>query len=54
MLKKKACTQAEICNELGRDISTISRHLKQLETTNMVQKMPDGKYIAKIYEMEND
>lgn len=54
ILKKKACTQAEICNELGRDISTISRHLKQLETTNMVQKMPDGKYIAKIYEMEND
>lgn len=54
MLRKKACTQSEICNELGRDISTISRHLKQLETTNMVQKLPDGKYVAKLYEMESE
>ena len=53
MLRQRAATQGEICLELGKDISTVSRHLKQLELTNLVQKLPDGKYISKTIELEN-
>lgn len=53
MLKHRAATQGEICMELGKDISTVSRHLKQLELTHLVEKLPDGKYISKMIELED-
>lgn len=40
-------TVSELAERTGKHKSTISRQLKQLETSNMVQRMPDGKFRVK-------
>lgn len=40
-------TQAEICNQLGKSRSTVSRQIHQLEAVGLVEKMSDGKWHAK-------
>ena len=37
-------SQGDICSRTGKSRSTISRQIKQLEATGMVEKMPDGRY----------
>ena len=38
----------ELSGKLDKSKSTLSRQLKQLETQNMIQKMPDGRYKANV------
>jgi predicted transcriptional regulator len=40
-------TQAEICNQLSKSRSTVSRQIHQLEAAGLVERMPDGKWHAK-------
>jgi DNA-binding transcriptional ArsR family regulator len=37
-------TQADIVNRTGKNRSTISRQIRQLEAAGMVERMPDGKF----------
>lgn len=43
----------DVAKNQGKQVSTISRHMKQLETANLVEKMPDGRWKTKsLAEME--
>lgn len=44
MLSEENLTQKDITDRTGKNRSTISRQMKQLELAGMVEKMPDGKY----------
>lgn len=37
-------SQSDLCNKTGKNRSTISRQIRQLEAAGLVEKMPDGKY----------
>ena len=39
--------KAELCQRTGKNRSTISRQIRQLEAAGLVEKMPDGKWHAK-------
>ena len=40
-------TQGDLCTQTGKGRSTISRQIRQLEASGLVEKMPDGKWHAK-------
>ena len=37
-------TQADMVSHTGKNRSTISRQIRQLEAAGMVERMPDGKF----------
>jgi hypothetical protein len=47
LIQSGALTQGEICEKTGKNRSTISRQMKQLEAAGLVEKMPDGRYKRK-------
>ena len=40
-------TQADLCGRTGKNRSTISRQIRQLEAAGLVERMPDGRWHAK-------
>lgn len=40
-------SQTDLCHATGKNRSTISRQIRQLEAAGLVEKMPDGKWHAK-------
>ena len=40
-------SQGDICEKTGKSRSTVSRQIRQLEATGMVEKMPDGRFKIK-------
>lgn len=46
LIMGEAMTASEVAGKTGKHKSTVSRQLKQLETANMIKKMPNGKYIV--------
>lgn len=44
LMGNAAMTQGDLCTKTGKNRSTISRQMKQLEAAGLVEKMPDGKY----------
>lgn len=42
-----AMSQSDLCTKTGKNRSTISRQMKQLEAAGLVEKMPDGRYRRK-------
>ena len=47
LMQNGALTQGEICEKTGKNRSTISRQMRQLEAAGLIEKMPDGKYKRK-------
>jgi hypothetical protein len=47
LMQSGALTQGEICEKTGKNRSTISRQIRQLEAAGLVEKMPDGRYKRK-------
>lgn len=47
LIQSGALTQSEMCEKTGKNRSTISRQVKQLESAGLVEKMPDGRYRRK-------
>lgn len=47
LMQGGAVTQGELCEKTGKNRSTISRQMKQLEAAGLVEKMPDGRYKRK-------
>jgi hypothetical protein len=47
LMQSGALTQGEICEKTGKNRSTISRQMRQLEAAGLVEKMPDGRYKRK-------
>jgi RecA-family ATPase len=47
LIQSGALTQSEICEKTGKNRSTISRQVKQLESAGLIEKMPDGRYKRK-------
>lgn len=47
IMGNSAMTQSDLCEKTGKNRSTISRQMKQLEAAGLVEKMPDGKYKRK-------
>lgn len=47
MIRGKPMSQADISNATGKNRSTISRQIKQLEAVGMIEKMPDGRWKVK-------
>ena len=48
IIQEGPMTQAEISGRTGKNRSTVSRQMKQLEMAGMVERMPDGRYKAVI------
>ena len=46
IIQEGPMTQAELSSRTGKNRSTVSRQMKQLEMAGMVEKMPDGRYRA--------
>ena len=46
MLQQGPLSQSDICTKTGKNRSTISRQIRQLEAASMVERMPDGRYKA--------
>lgn len=46
MIMNEPMSVSDMALKMGKHKSTVCRQLKQLETTNMVQKIPDGRYRA--------
>lgn len=44
LLAEQAMTQADMVERTGKNRSTISRQIRQLEAAGMVERMPDGKF----------
>lgn len=42
-----AMSQGDLCSKTGKNRSTISRQIRQLEAAGLVEKMPDGRYRRK-------
>lgn len=42
-----AMSQGDLCDKTGKNRSTISRQIRQLEAAGLVERMPDGKYKRK-------
>lgn len=47
LMQRGPMTQADICSQTGKNRSTISRQIRQLEAAGFVEKMPDGRWKAK-------
>lgn len=47
MMQRGPLTQADLCEQTGKNRSTISRQIRQLEAAGLVEKMPDGKWRVK-------
>ena len=47
MIRGKPMSQADISSSTGKNRSTVSRQIKQLEAAGMIEKMPDGRWKAK-------
>lgn len=47
MLRNGGMTQGDICSATGKGKSTVSRQIRQLEAAGLVEKMPNGKWVAK-------
>ena len=41
-------SQSDLCSKTGKNRSTISRQIRQLEAAGLVEKMPDGRYRKKV------
>ena len=52
VIQEGPMSQADMCSRTGKNRSTVSRQVKQLEMAGMVERMPDGRYRAK--EVEDD
>lgn len=48
LLQQGPMSQSDICGKTGKNRSTISRQIRQLEAASMVERMPDGRYKAKV------
>lgn len=44
LMGNTAMSQSDLCDKTGKNRSTISRQMKQLESAGLVERMPDGKY----------
>lgn len=47
LLQQGPLSQGDLCAKTGKNRSTISRQIRQLEAASMVEKMPDGRYKRK-------
>lgn len=47
LLRDGDMTQGDLVNQTGKGRSTISRQIRQLEASGLVERMPDGKWHAK-------
>lgn len=47
LLQQGPMSQSDICSRTGKNRSTISRQIRQLEAASMVERMPDGRYKVK-------
>lgn len=47
LMGNTAMSQSDLCDKTGKNRSTISRQMKQLESAGLVERMPDGKYKRK-------
>ena len=47
LMQQGPVSQADICSKTGKNRSTISRQIRQLEAAGLVEKMPDGRWKAK-------
>lgn len=47
LMQRGPVSQADLCGQTGKNRSTISRQIRQLEAAGMVEKMPDGRWKAK-------
>jgi biotin operon repressor len=47
MMGNAAMSQSDLCEKTGKNRSTISRQIRQLEAAGLVEKMPDGRYKRK-------
>lgn len=47
LLQQGPMSQSDICGKTGKNRSTISRQIRQLEAASMVERMPDGRYKVK-------
>lgn len=47
LLQQGPMSQSDLCTKTGKNRSTISRQIRQLEAASMVEKMPDGRYKRK-------
>lgn len=48
LLQQGPMSQSDICSKTGKNRSTISRQIRQLEAASMVERMPDGRYKTKV------
>ena len=44
IIRESPMTQAELVQATGKNRSTVSRQIRQLEAAGMVERMPDGKF----------
>lgn len=44
IIRESPMTQAELAQATGKNRSTVSRQIRQLETAGMVERMPDGRF----------
>lgn len=47
LMQNGPVSQAELCRQTGKNSSTISRQIRQLEAAGLVEKMPDGRWKTK-------
>ena len=47
LMQNGPVSQADLCGRTGKNRSTISRQIRQLEAAGLVEKMPDGRWKAK-------
>lgn len=47
LMQNGPATQADLCQQTGKNRSTISRQIRQLEAAGLAEKMPDGRWKAK-------
>lgn len=47
LMQNGPMSQADLCGQTGKNRSTISRQIRQLEAAGLVEKMPDGRWKAR-------
>ena len=47
LMQSGPVTQADLCRQTGKNSSTISRQIRQLQAAGLIEKMPDGKWKSK-------
>lgn len=48
LMQDGPASQSDLCSKTGKNRSTISRQIRQLEAAGLVEKMPDGRYRKKV------